>query len=350
VGTAINRYLLEEMAAIGRGSVQFVRPDEETARAVSAFERRIDAPVLTDLKIDWGGLAARDLTPSAIPDLFVGQPLVLSGHYGAAGSGIVTVTGKQGGRPVAFSVPVSFPERRERAAISTIWARAKIAELSRGLIRKPDAAAEKAITALSLEHRILTQFTAFVAVDDSRVTAGGEAKRVVVPVEVPDAARGVTVAETLSYGYSNTYGTLHGGFGSGGGVGYGSGYGITRSATVIPALPAIVVAQPVVVGSLDASIIKRYVKRNTEKLRYCYEKRLLAKPTLAGTITAKFTINNNGIVIAAIASGLEWEVDNCVATVIKGIEFPRVQGDGTVQVNYPLTFTSGATALQKDSP
>jgi len=324
--------------------VQFTRPDEDTGRAVSAFERRIDAPVLTDLKIDWGGLAAREITPAAIPDLFVGQPLVLSGHYGAAGSGVVTVTGKQAGRPVAFSVPVNFPERRAHAAIATVWARARIAELSRRLIRRPDPAAEKAIVGLSLEHRILTQFTAFVAVDDLRVTAGGEAKRVVVPVEVPDAARGVTV---------NSFAAGSLGFSSGG-VGYGRGASayatlgrsvdVSRSVTLHAPTVQVLIPQPRVVGSLDAAIIRRYVKRQTAKLRYCYEKVLLAKPTLAGTTIAQFTINAAGRVVASIATGLDKEVDSCVADTIKQIEFPKPpDNDTAIQVNYPFTFSPAAS-------
>ncbi len=333
VGTAVNRYLLEEMAVHGRGSVQFVRPDEDTGRAVSAFERRIDAPVLTDLKIDWGGLVTRDLTPAALPDVFVGQPLVISGHYAAAGSGTVTVTGKQGGRSVAFSVPVTFPERHAHPAISTVWARAKIAELSRGLIRRPDAVAEKAIVALSLDYRILTQFTAFVAVDASKVTTG-DSRRVVVPVEVPDAARSVSLHGSGSIGYG-------GGLGASFAIGYGSvsgsSYGSSRSVSV--ALPQVTIAQPVVLGSLDAAIIKRYVKRHLAKIRYCYEKALLAKPTLSGTINTQFSINASGIVVAATATGLDDEVAACVASTIKSIEFPRpVNGDTAIQVNYPFTF------------
>ena len=80
VGTAVNRYLLEEMASIGRGAVQFVRPDEDTGRAVGAFERRIDAPVLTDVKIDWGGLATRDTVPEP-PDCTLYRTIVDSGDF-----------------------------------------------------------------------------------------------------------------------------------------------------------------------------------------------------------------------------------------------------------------------------
>jgi Ca-activated chloride channel family protein len=348
VGTAVNRYLLEEMAAHGRGSVQFVRPDEDTGRAVSAFERRLDAPVLTDLKIDWGGLATRDLTPAAIPDVFVGQPLVLSGHYSAAGSGVVTVTGKQGGRSVAFSVPVTFPERHAHPAIATVWARAKIAELSRGLIRRADPAAERSILALSLDYRILTQLTAFVAVDDSRVTAGGDAKRVVVPVEVPDAARGVTLGSSGGVGYGG------GGYASAsyGAIGYGLSYSGSLGAvrTSVAPVPQVVIAQPVVRGSLDAAIIKRYVKRHLSKIRYCYEKALLAKPALAGTINTQFAINANGMVVAATATGLDAEVAACVASTLKSIEFPKpVNADATIQVNYPFTFLPAPIAVPTPS-
>lgn len=353
VGTAVNRYLLEELAAHGRGSVQFVRPDEDTGRAVSAFERRIDAPVLTDLQIDWGGLVTRDLTPAAIPDVFVGQPLVLSGHYAAAGSGTVTVTGKQGGRAVAFSVPVTFPERHAHPAISTVWARAKIAELSRGLIRRPDAAAEKAIVGLSLDYRILTQFTAFVAVDDSKVTTGGTARRVVVPVEVPDAARSVTLhGGSIGYGYGGGVALgAYGAIGRGGGISYehpfGGGF---ASVNHVVAVPQVVIAQPVVHGSLDPAIIKRYVKRQLAKVRYCYEKALLGKPMLSGTINTQFTINPNGLVVAATATGLDPEVAACVASTIKSIEFPKpVNADSAVQVNYPFTFQPAPITLPSPS-
>src|SRR5207247_2353874 len=44
VGSAVNRYLLEEMAALGRGAVEVVRPDEDTAAAVARFQARIDRP------------------------------------------------------------------------------------------------------------------------------------------------------------------------------------------------------------------------------------------------------------------------------------------------------------------
>jgi Ca-activated chloride channel family protein len=361
VGSAVNRYLLEEMAALGRGTAQFVRPDEDTAAVVRAFESRIDAPVVTDVKIDWGGLAVTDVTPSAVPDLFLGQPLVVAGHYAKAGSGMVTVHGRQAGRDISFQVAVSLPEHdATRPAIATVWARARIAELERQLVRKNDPAVEKDILGLSLANHLLTRFTAFVAVDESQQTAGAAGKRVVVPVEVPSAVAGIGAAGggygAMGYGVSGvgyggggtawgaigtgTYMTIGHGAGTsggfGGGFGVGGAMGGMRARTA--AVPSIVLAQPTVQGDLDKAIIRRYIKRSIQKLSYCYEKELLGHPKLAGTIDTKFVIDENGRVASSEASGVDPTVSSCVAAVIKDIEFPKAVGGGRVVVNYPFTF------------
>ncbi|HMG24719.1 MAG TPA: AgmX/PglI C-terminal domain-containing protein, partial [Kofleriaceae bacterium] len=349
VGTAVNRYLLEEVAAAGRGAAQFVRPDEPTGPVVAAFERRIDAPVLTDVAIDWGGLAVSDVTPRALPDLFAGQPLAVSGHYARGGQAIVTVRGVQAGREVRFEVPVALPERAgDHPAIATVWARERIAELSRRLVRRADPEIERQIIELSIASRVLTRLTAFVAVDRSRVTRGGAARRVAVPVEIPDAVAGIAAGHGISgYGIGgggSGWGTI--GTGHYGVIGHGSGVaagyavrpgdvGILRAAPV----PSVVIAAPQVAGSLDPTIIRRHVRRQLEKITHCYERRRMARPTLAGTVTVRFLISGAGRVITATAVGIgDPELETCIAGVIKAIEFPSSIAGDPVQVNYPFAF------------
>src|SRR5258706_7693673 len=98
------------------------------------------------------------------------------------------------------------------------------------------------------------------------------------------------------------------------------------------------VAQPTAAGDLDKPIIRRYIKRNIQKIQYCYEKQLLVKPSLKGTINAQFFITPNGNVAQSTAAGFDPEVASCVAAVINGIEFPKPRGGSGVQVNYPFTF------------
>lgn len=132
------------------------------------------------------------------------------------------------------------------------------------------------------------------------------------------------------------YGTIGHGSGTGSGYGIGSGRGGMRGRQ--SSVPSVRIGQPQSVGDLDKAIIRRYIKRNIQKITYCYEKQLLASPGLEGTVNTQFFISPNGTVTTANASGVNGEVSSCVASVIKGIEFPKPKGGGGVQVNYPFNF------------
>ena len=91
-------------------------------------------------------------------------------------------------------------------------------------------------------------------------------------------------------------------------------------------------------GDLDKSIIRRYVKQHLAEIRHCYEKQLVVRPDLAGTVDAQFIINGNGVVTQVSARGLgDRTVESCVAGIIGAIQFPRPDGGGIVQVtSYPF--------------
>ena len=132
------------------------------------------------------------------------------------------------------------------------------------------------------------------------------------------------------------YGTIGHGSGTGSGYGVGGGRGGMRGRT--SAVPTVSIGQPSSQGDLDKAIIRRYIRRNLQKIQYCYEKELLAKSNLAGTVSTNFFITANGNVSSSSGTGVDPEVANCVANVIRGIEFPKPKGGGGVQVNYPFTF------------
>jgi len=139
-------------------------------------------------------------------------------------------------------------------------------------------------------------------------------------------------------GESGSFGYGRSGHGAGGGAtGWGTigGRGGMRGRT--SAVPTVRLGAPTTQGALDQAIIRRYLKRNLQKIQYCYEKELLAKPTLRGTVTARFVIGETGTVEQATASGVDPAVADCVAKVVNAIEFPRPTG-GSVQVSYPFAF------------
>ncbi|MCZ7585127.1 MAG: VIT domain-containing protein [Deltaproteobacteria bacterium] len=112
VGSSVNRYLLDRMAEEGRGFVQFVRQDESTKEVVEKFHKRIDAPLMTDIAVDWDGLEVTDVYPDTIPDLFAGQPVVIHGRYTKPGRGTVRLIGNKGRGRTELTADVVFPPRR----------------------------------------------------------------------------------------------------------------------------------------------------------------------------------------------------------------------------------------------
>jgi hypothetical protein len=133
------------------------------------------------------------------------------------------------------------------------------------------------------------------------------------------------------------YGTI--GNGRKAGQGWGeAGTGFGRQRNHVATGPSTDIGRPIIGGDLDRSIIRRYIRQNIDKISYCYEKQLLAKPGLGGTVSIQFLIAGNGSVQSSSGSGLDSEVSGCVAGVIKNIKFPAPRNGGNVQVNYPFNF------------
>src|SRR5262249_21408032 len=71
------------------------------------------------------------------------------------------------------------------AAIDHLWARARVVELEDEFRATQSDKARKEIIALSIQHTVLTRFTAFVVIDQEVVHAGGQRRTVVQPVAMP---------------------------------------------------------------------------------------------------------------------------------------------------------------------
>jgi len=192
IGNSVNRFLITSMAQAGRGDSEVVMLNDKADAAAHRLYQRLRAPVLTDVSIDWNGLPVDDVYPRRPPDLFTGKPLVISGRYTAPTDGSIVIHGKRAGDDFTREIPVHLNGGASAdTTLSSFWARRKIddlmsqdwAGLQAGTV-KPDV--QREITQLGLSHRLMTQFTSFVAVEERVVTTNGKPQRVEVPVEMPE--------------------------------------------------------------------------------------------------------------------------------------------------------------------
>ncbi len=192
VGSSPNRYLLERMASIGRGSSAYLGLHDDGAEVMGRFLERASRPAMTDVRVDWRGAKVAEVYPSDASDLFVGKPIVITGRFTGEMPKDIAVAGKVGGEPVLVDVQVSLEgESQDRDALAGVWARACIADLSDRQAYEGDPHGELAgqITRLALDYNLMSAYTSFVAIDASGRTAGNEGVTVNVPVPVPDGVR-----------------------------------------------------------------------------------------------------------------------------------------------------------------
>src|SRR5947209_16425098 len=98
IGGSVNRFLLDNMAKYGRGEVEYVALNDDGSAAARRFYERVRSPLLTDISIDWNGLAVSDVYPKGVPDLFGAKPVTVTGRYSGNGRGTIRLKGKMSGR------------------------------------------------------------------------------------------------------------------------------------------------------------------------------------------------------------------------------------------------------------
>lgn len=193
VGQAPNRYLLNRIAALGRGVEAYLRLDEAPGPVIDAFLDRVSQPLLTDLQLNLGQARTSDHHPDPLPDLFAGQPLILTARYDGPLPATARLTGRRGNESIHLELPIRPLAHRPgtRPPLPTLWARAQIAALAHQAIVEgdPDQTLSTRIRQLALDHDLLSAMTAFVSVDATAPithTPGSLPRAVDVPVPLPD--------------------------------------------------------------------------------------------------------------------------------------------------------------------
>ncbi len=192
VGVDVNAPLLSVLAQNSRATSTFVLTNEDVEVKVGQVFKRLSGPVLAEPKLivmgDDGTSAPagalRDILPSALPDLFEGDQLVLLSQYTSSKPLRLAIEGNYLGKPRRFEFSFTFDHAStSNGFVPRLWASRKIAVLIDS-IRQATADAGLStsnssviasdpkmkelvdeIVRLSTEFGILTEYTAFLAAE-----------------------------------------------------------------------------------------------------------------------------------------------------------------------------------------
>jgi len=164
----VNVSLLEQLALQGRGTADFVRPEESVERAVGLVAKRLVDPVLTDVRVTVDGpVRLSKLLPAQPSDVFADRDLVVLSRYSGHGRARVWVEGTRRGTPVRWSTEVDFPDReRQNPFVARIWAAQRVGYLSAEKRRNGGSAElDEEIRMLGERYSIPTEFTSYLVTE-----------------------------------------------------------------------------------------------------------------------------------------------------------------------------------------
>ncbi len=225
IDTAVNEALLKRLARVGGGTGTFATPSDDIEAVVARLEARMGSPVALDVRVSGEGVEAANSAAVAVFSgvavglLVKGAPAQLAlSMRTAAGNELVMLEN----RPMKGASP-----------LAALWGRERVAMLEDRLVLKPfeEEALRPEIVRVALAANIASRFTAFVAVEESRVVPG-QTITVVQPHALPAAWEDTgSHAPMSSAPRGGGYGSLPPGAVMGGSI-------PVPSASIMPAAPA----------------------------------------------------------------------------------------------------------------
>ncbi|MBN1912037.1 MAG: VWA domain-containing protein, partial [Pirellulales bacterium] len=181
VGYDVNSRLLDRLAKANFGQSEFVRPNEDIEDRVSRLYRRIEAPVMTDVKIELAldddedeyGKTINRVYPSGRLDLFAGEQLVLVGRYKRPGDAKVIIRGKVGDKTQKIDFPAKLvwhSSDETQSFVQQLWAVRRVGEILDELdLKGKNQELIDELVRLATRHGIVTPYTSFLADEGTNI-------------------------------------------------------------------------------------------------------------------------------------------------------------------------------------
>ncbi|MDP9810293.1 Ca-activated chloride channel family protein [Rhizobium tibeticum] len=187
IGSAPNSYFMTKAAEMGRGTFTQIGSADQVAGRMGELFAKLQNPAMTDIAATFEGVKAKDITPVPMPDLYTGEPVVLTAELPEEKpAGKLQIIGKTGLQP--WRVDMDIANAADGRGISKLWARRKIDDLeARAYEREDRGLLDKDIETVALAHHLVSRVTSLVAVDvtPSR-PAGAPLGSAKLPLNLPE--------------------------------------------------------------------------------------------------------------------------------------------------------------------
>ncbi len=166
MGNSANRPMLQALTAVSNGFAVSVSNSDDIVGKILEATSKVTHESLHGVDLTIRGVKTADLTPKSIDSLYRGQQLVVFGRYWGDGVADIRLNGKISGQPKDYSTQIEFPAIATRnPELERLWAFASIEDMQAEIADfGEDADLQQAITDLSVEYGLVTDYTSMVVV------------------------------------------------------------------------------------------------------------------------------------------------------------------------------------------
>ncbi|HEX9450859.1 MAG TPA: marine proteobacterial sortase target protein [Burkholderiales bacterium] len=173
IGSVPNSHFMSKAAELGRGTFTYIGDVAEVGEKMGALFAKLEHPVLSDIVVEWPRSVVAEMYPKKLPDLYLGEPVILSARVEGLLAGKVVVRGQSGGAP--WSTKFDLKYTHEGEGMGVLWARRKIESLTDSLQDGADKQrVREDVVDIALKHHLVSRYTSLVAIDVTPARPGGQ--------------------------------------------------------------------------------------------------------------------------------------------------------------------------------
>jgi Ca-activated chloride channel family protein len=183
IGSAPNSHFMQRAADFGRGSFTYIGDLSEVEARMRRLFEKLEYPAMRNLRLSRSDGAPLAVLPSRLPDLYLGEPLLLALKSSRL-DGELIIEGERDGTP--WRHRVALAQGAERQGLHRLWARRRIRELMGEAAAETSERRRQVVTTLALRHQLVSPYTSLVALEQTSARpASASLEGGMVPVNLP---------------------------------------------------------------------------------------------------------------------------------------------------------------------
>ncbi len=168
IGNSANQPLLERLTQDSGGFALNISDSDDIVGRIMQAKAKALHECMHGVQLSFSGERVKDLTPTSLGNLYIGQQLVMFGRYPDSGEAQLILKAKISGQERTWKTMVELPETaRDNPELERLWALSAIEDVMREIRENGESEKlRKQVVDLGLEYSLVTDFTSMLVVND----------------------------------------------------------------------------------------------------------------------------------------------------------------------------------------